>query len=74
MQSIIERYIRCSLNGDLYEKAFDCLKEVRKACISEDEAPTFNKFAEKIKEKYSSGPHAEFFKLLVKSRLSLITS
>lgn len=25
MQSIIERYIRCSLNGDLYEKAFDCL-------------------------------------------------
>jgi ATP-dependent DNA helicase 2 subunit 2 len=66
MQSIIERYIRCSLNGDLYDKAMDCLKQVRASCIAEDEAPNFNRFMQKIKDKYSIGPHASFFALLVK--------
>ena len=49
MQQVIERYIRCSLNGDLYEKALECLINLREAAVQEDEAPTFNKFLEKIK-------------------------
>jgi ATP-dependent DNA helicase 2 subunit 2 len=50
IQAIIERYVRCSLKGDLYEKAFDCLTQMREACISEDEAPVFNKFMDKLKD------------------------
>ena len=74
MQSIIERYVRCSLNGDLYEKAFDCLKSMRQACISEDEAPIFNKFMDKVKDLFSIGPHQDFFGMMVRSKFSLITN
>lgn len=50
IQSVIERFIRSSLNGDLYDKALETLKAFREAGVSEDEAPTFNKFLEKIKD------------------------
>lgn len=73
MQAVIERYVRSSLNGDLYQKAWECLIEFRAAAISEDEAPTFNKFMEKIKDNYAGGPHAGFFKLLIENKFSLIT-
>lgn len=53
MRDVIERYVRGSLNGDIYEKALDCLLELRKAAISEDEAPFFNKFMATLKEKFS---------------------
>ena len=73
MRDVIERYVRGSLNGDIYEKALDCLLELRKAAISEDEAPFFNKFMATLKEKFSQGTHAGFWKLLVKTKVSLIT-
>lgn len=73
MQQVIERYVRSSLNGDLYEKAFDCMNELRQASVKEDEAPTFNKFLEKIKDTYADGPHSEFFRMLKKNKFSLIT-
>ena len=57
MRSIVERYVRCSLNGDLYMKALECLKAIRQACVKEDEAPTFNKFLGSIKDKFAIGPH-----------------
>ena len=66
MRDVIERYVRGSLNGDIYDKALDCLLELRKAAISEDEAPFFNKFMQSLKEKFSQGSHAGFWKLLVK--------
>jgi len=31
----------------------ECLKEMRKACISEDETPVFNKFLFVLKDKYN---------------------
>lgn len=73
MQAIIERYIRQSLNGDLYEKALECLIALRKACVTEDEAPIFNKFLEKVKDLFAHGPSRAFFQLLVNNNLSLIT-
>ena len=73
MKAIIERYIRCSLKGDLYEKALDCLKELRQACVSEDEAAIFNQFMARVKEHYGKGSHSAFFSLLVKNKISLIT-
>lgn len=74
MQQVIDRYVRCSLNGDLYQKALECLNQLRNAAVSEDEAPTFNKFMEKLKDQYSEGSHKEFFRMLQKHNLSLITN
>jgi ATP-dependent DNA helicase 2 subunit 2 len=74
MKDIIDRYIRGSINGDIYDKALECLLELRQACVSEDEAPFFNKFMETLKEKYSHDTHKDFFGLLIKMKLSLITS
>ena len=43
LRDIIDRYVRGSTEGDLHEKALGMLKELRKACVNEDEAPLFNK-------------------------------
>lgn len=50
MQSLIERYIRSSLRGDLYDKAIECLQNAREASITEDEAQCFNTFMHKLKD------------------------
>ena len=34
------------------------MEELRKGCISEDEATSFNDFMYELKEKYSKGKHA----------------
>ena len=74
IQSIIERYVRCSLSGDLYEKAFECLKHLREACVKEDEAPAFNRFLERVKDQFGNGAHRAFFEMLIQSKVSLITN
>lgn len=51
----------------------ECLRSFRDAGVTEDEAPTFNKFLEKIKDTHASGPHHGFFAMMVKEKLSLIT-
>ena len=73
MREIIDRYIRGSINGDIYDKAMECLLTLRESCITEDEAPVFNKFMDQLKERYSSGQHRDFFQLLVSKKISLIT-
>jgi len=37
IQKIILRLVDESLQGSFYEKAIDCLKEMRNACISQEE-------------------------------------
>ena len=49
MQKMIERFVVHSLKGDLFSKAMECMTNLREACVKEDEAPSFNKFAERIK-------------------------
>lgn len=74
MQKIIERCINASLQGDLHEKAFECFKELRGACVREDEADSFNRFAERLKKQFDKeGPNQEFFDIVRKAKLSLIT-
>jgi ATP-dependent DNA helicase 2 subunit 2 len=70
----VERYVRCSLRGDLYEKAYECLKAIREACVKEDEAPSFNKFLARVKDMFGRGPHKDFFGMLKKDKVSLITA
>jgi len=73
MREIIDRYIRGSINGDIYDKALECLIILRESCINEDEAPLFNRFMYSIKENYSTGHQKGFFDLLISKNISLIT-
>ena len=74
MKVIIDRFIRSSVQGDIFDKALECLLSLRQSAVSEDEAPFFNKFLQQIKENYSSGQHSEFFKLIVKKQITLIST
>ena len=71
---MIERFVTNSLNGDLYQKAIECLKALRETCVKEDEGAAFNKYMEKLKKKFQSGDNKDFFEQLIKKKISLITS
>lgn len=49
IQKMIIQLIRDSVRQNFFEKAMECLKEMRKACISEDEADKFNGFLRSMK-------------------------
>ena len=70
---MIERFVRNSLKGDLYAKAVECLRALREACVKEDEAQSFNKFMERLKDKFQRGTNKEFFQMIINSEISLIT-
>ena len=46
---------------------------LREACVAEDEAQKFNLFMEMIKKRYTVGANKEFFEMVRKERVSLIT-
>ena len=77
MQKMVERFVTHSLKGDLFEKALECMKALREACVKEDEAPSFNKFAERLKSisLKNAGPidSENFFKLMADNKITLIT-
>ena len=74
MQKMIERFVESSLKGDLFDKAIECMKELRYASVREDEAQSFNKFAEKMKlSVLKDVDKEEFFKKMSAEKLTLIT-
>lgn len=73
MQNMIERFVKNSLDGDLYSKAIDCLKALREACIKEDEGGNFNKFMDRVKKQFQHGSHSQFFQDVIDNQISLIT-
>ena len=74
MQKMIERFISTALKGDLFGKAIDCLKELRRACIAEDEAPSFNRFAYRLRNNFSKGDEqSNFFLKVIAEGITLIT-
>jgi len=42
MQKLILRYLEMVMNGDLFDKAMECLNSLRLACVREDEGEIFN--------------------------------
>ena len=72
MQKMIDRQVITSLKGDQFPKALECLKELRKACVEEDEAPSFNRFAEQLKKRHGKGD-GNFFHRMVAGQITLIT-
>jgi ATP-dependent DNA helicase 2 subunit 2 len=73
MSKMIERFVNTSLKGDLFDKAIECLKELRVASITEDEAPSFNRFARHIKQLFGNPPNNAFFEQLKATGITLIT-
>lgn len=61
MQKLILRYVNESLQGSFYKMAIDCLKEMRKGCVGEDEVDSFNVFLFEIREKFSQGKQMNFW-------------
>ena len=61
MQKLILRYVNESLQGSFYRMAIDCLRELRKGCISEDEVDAYNSFLHEIREKFSQGKQMNFW-------------
>lgn len=49
IQKIIISLIRDSVRQNFFDKAMECIKEMRKACISEDEPDKFNAFLTSMK-------------------------
>jgi ATP-dependent DNA helicase 2 subunit 2 len=74
MAGIIERLIQESIRGSYYEKALECLSELRRGSLEEDEYTFFNEFLRKLRAKYRQGAHRAFWRSVVKKGLSLISS
>ena len=73
MKQIILEFIKNSIQGDIYEKAIDCLRAMRKACKDNDEPGPYNEYIRMLKDKYSNGAHSQFYKLIQQNTLGLIT-
>ena len=73
MAGIIERLIQESIRGSYYEKALDCLIELRKGCLEEDEFEFFNGFLRRLRQRYRDGPNRQFWAMIVKKGISLIS-
>ncbi len=51
----------------------ECLKELRDACIEEDEVDLFNGFLNKLRMEFPKEKFADFWRLIVENRISLIS-
>lgn len=67
MGKMIKRFIDSSMNGDLFDKALQCLVAMREGCIKEDVAEEFNVLAKQLKR------NPEFFKKMQEAKCGLIT-
>lgn len=74
MAAVIERLIQESIKGSYYDKALDCLIELRKGCLEEDEFEFFNEFLKRMRQRYRDGPHRQFWSMIVKKGISLISN
>ena len=73
MKAMILEFVRNSTQGDMYEKALQCLKAMRKACKDNDEPDKFNEFLHDLKRRYSIGIHKEFYTSIRNERVGLVT-
>jgi ATP-dependent DNA helicase 2 subunit 2 len=74
MKSIILDIVKKSLSGSHFSKALECMKALRRGCVTEEEAKSFNDFLGKIK-KISGSDKAflSFFKSLKENGILLIS-
>jgi ATP-dependent DNA helicase 2 subunit 2 len=73
MGKVVFKLIQDSIEDQYYEKSLNCIKELRKGCIDEEEIEKFNEFIRKVKTTYSGGRKNDFWELIQKEKISLIT-
>ncbi|KJE95979.1 hypothetical protein CAOG_006357 [Capsaspora owczarzaki ATCC 30864] len=78
MKKRIIQLITESFGSNLFQKAFDCLKVLRIECVRSDESAQFNDFMGLLKQttsnKHHNPQHYEFWQLIVKAKITLISS
>jgi len=72
MTKLIEKLIEESFQGNFYERALECLQELRKGCVQEDEAPAFNDFLELLKDRFANSKHQKFWQKVINHGVTLI--
>ena len=74
MKSIILDIVKGSLSGSHFAKALECIKALRRGCVSEEEADSFNGFLAKIKQiAKKEKSFFSFFRSLKENGISLIS-
>lgn len=68
MSQVIRRMVVSSMDGDLYDKAMECLLVMRQGSVDEDDVDDFNNLCKFIKSK-----HAAFFDLMKEQKITLIS-
>lgn len=71
---LIKLLVTDGTNSSHFLKAFECLESLRKGCIVEDEVSFFNKYLLELKKLFSGSNKKEFWDLLVKKGITLISN
>jgi len=74
MQDIIIKFILESFKGSYYIKSIECIKELRDACLDEDEVLLFNDFLEKLRHDFPKEKFMDFWRLFIDNRINLISN
>jgi ATP-dependent DNA helicase 2 subunit 2 len=74
MKSIIIKFILESFKGSYYIKALDCLKELREACIQEDEVELFNSFMDEFRQNFPKEKFVDLWRLIADNKITLISN
>ena len=74
MKSIILDIVKGSLSGSHFAKALECIKALRRGCITEDEPKAFNTFMNQIKKiSQKEKSFFSFFRSLKENGINLIS-
>ncbi|KAI9009701.1 SPOC like C-terminal domain-containing protein [Gaertneriomyces semiglobifer] len=73
LSSLITTFVTTSYHTQFYEKALDCLRTLRKTCLTEDEVSTYNDWLRQFKSRILPERH-DFWETVKKEALGLITA
>jgi ATP-dependent DNA helicase 2 subunit 2 len=74
MKGIINKLVLESFKGSYYIKAIECLKELREACITQDEVEFFNAFMEEFKANFPKEKFVDLWRLVSDNKITLISN
>jgi ATP-dependent DNA helicase 2 subunit 2 len=74
MKNIINKLILESFKGSYYIKAMECLKELREACVAQDEVDFFNNFMEEFKANFPKEKFVDLWRLISDNKITLISN
>eukprot|EP01133_Synstelium_polycarpum_P006600 gene6600-7664_t len=73
MKNRIVQLINDSLKDQFYQKALECIQELRNGCKRESESEVFNSFLQELRGYYESKKRDDFWLLLVAHHITLIS-